>query len=49
MNNLDMGRIATSTMHVTGPLPGQVQSIIGPSPPGGSFLNFLNITIPTAP
>jgi hypothetical protein len=28
------------------PIPGQVQSIRGPTPTGGSFLEFFNIQVP---
>jgi predicted double-glycine peptidase len=31
------------------PIPGQVQSIMGPTPPGGSFLEFFNIQVTPPP
>ena len=43
--NLRVVAIASGTPAIT-PIPGQVQSIRGPSPPGGSFLEFFNIQVP---
>ncbi len=50
MAPLDVGTQATSTR--TGsftPIPGQLQSITGPSPTGGSSLSFFGITVTSPP